>query len=120
MPKVRSSSWFRAGWLAMFLLPVVAYAAFSIGDRWYQSHVLGREEALLRREIAELRLQNLRLQEDLREARSDGAIERVAREELGLVKPGDHAIVLVGPTPNPTPRPSTPGTAPPASGPPRR
>ena len=103
-----ATSWLRPGLLILFLLPALAYGGYSIADRWYQSYVLAEEEAQLRREIAQLRLENLRLQGELTYARSDQYIESVAREQLNLVRPGDRAILLVGPprrsTPEPTPR----------------
>ena len=110
MAKSIATSWVGPGLLALlFLLPVGAYAAYSVADRWYQNYVLGQEEEMLRREIEQLRRENLRLQAELNEARSDHRIEAIAREQLGLVKPGDRPIVLVGP-------PATPA----AESPPRR
>jgi cell division protein FtsL len=90
--------------LALFLLPVLAYVGYSVADRWYQGSVLALEEQALRQEIVQLRLENLRLQDEVKAARSDGQIETIAREQLGLVKPGDRPIVLVGPTAVPTPQ----------------
>ena len=110
--------WARPGLLVLFLLPTLAYAGYSVTDRWYQSYLLAEEEGALRVEIGELRQQNLRLQAELLEARSDRFVEAVAREQLVLVKPGDRAIVLVGPaavatpdavpTATPTARPDKP------------
>jgi hypothetical protein len=79
------------------VLPLLGYAGYSVADRWYQGYQLSREEADLRTDIARLREDNLKLQAELKNARGEAAIEAVAREQLGLVKPGDRAIVLVGP-----------------------
>lgn len=92
------SSWISVGILVLFFLPALVYAGYSIADRWYQSYILGEEETLLRREIADLRERNLLLQSDLAHARRDEYIESVAREQLNLARPGDRSIVLVGPT----------------------
>ena len=108
-----SSTWIVPGLLLLFVLPVLGYAGYSVADRWYQGYQLSQEEAGLRADITRLREENLRLQAELKDARSDAAIEAVAREQLGLVKPGDRAIVLVGP-----PRPVAP--AKPAEGTTRR
>jgi cell division protein DivIC len=105
--KSGSTSWFRPGWLALFLLPALAYAGYSVADRWYQGYVLALEEAELRREIGDLRKENLRLQSELVHIRGDQYIEKVAREQLNLVKPGDRALVLLGPTGAPTAEPAT-------------
>lgn len=92
-----SQSWVLPGLLLLFLLPLLGYAGYSVADRWYQGYQLSREEAALRGDITRLREENLRLQAELKDVRSDAFIEGVAREQLGLVKPGDRAIVLVGP-----------------------
>ncbi len=94
-----SQSLILPGLLLLFVLPLLGYAGYSVGDRWYQGYQLSREEAALRADILRLREENLRLQAELKDARSDWAIETIAREQLGLVKPGDRAIVLVGPPP---------------------
>lgn len=92
-----SQSWILPGLLLLFVLPLLGYAGYSVADRWYQGYQLSREEAALRTDITRLREENLRLQAELKDVRSDAYIESVAREQLGLVKPGDRAIVLVGP-----------------------
>ena len=92
-----SQSWILPGLLLLFVLPLLGYAGYSVADRWYQGYQLSREEAALRADILRLREENLKLQAELKDARSDAAIEAIAREQLGLVKPGDRAIVLVGP-----------------------
>ncbi len=99
--------WAHPGLWVLFLLPTLAYAGITVADRWYQSYLLAQEEAELRVEINELRLENLQLQATLVRAKSDQAIESVAREQLGLVRPGDRAFALVGPPPAPQ-RPSDP------------
>jgi cell division protein DivIC len=100
--------------LALFLLPLLVYGAYSIGDRWYQNYVLTHQEELIRADVARLRDENLRLQRQLNEARSDAGIEKVAREQLGLVKPGDTAIQIVVPQGGPAvqQRPVTPAEQP--------
>ena len=110
----RAAWWARPGLLLLFLLPTLSYAGYSVTDRWYQSYLLAEEEEALRLEIGDLRQQNLRLQAEVLEARSDRYVEAVAREQLGLVKPGDRAFVLVGPAASATP------AAPPMATPPRR
>ena len=92
-----SQSWILPGLLLLFVLPLLGYAGYSVADRWYQGYQLSREEADLRTDIARLREDNLKLQAELKSARGDASIESIAREQLGLVKPGDRAIVLVGP-----------------------
>jgi cell division protein DivIC len=94
---VHAPSWIGPGILFLFVVPLLVYSAYSIGDRWYQNYILTRQEEAIRDEVMALRDENLRLQHELAVARSDAGIEKVAREQLGLVKPGDTAIQLVGP-----------------------
>jgi cell division protein FtsB len=81
----------------LFILPVLAYASYSVGDRWYQNYLLNQEEAALRTDVLRLRDENIKLQKELNAARGDAEIEKTAREQLGLIKPGDQAIQIVGP-----------------------
>ena len=97
MARVHAPSWIGPGLLLVFVIPLLAYGAYSIGDRWYQNFILTQQEEAIRTDVRELREENLRLQKELNEAKSDAGIEEVAREQLGLIKPGDTAIQLVGP-----------------------
>jgi cell division protein FtsB len=96
----------------LVLVPIAIYAFVAIGDRWLQARSLTREAELLRDEIIEARGENQRLQTRIALARTDQAIEAIAREELNLVRPGDTPVVLLVATPTPgppgTPRASTP------------
>ena len=83
--------------IALFLLPLVVYGAYSIGDRWYQNYVLIHQEELIRADVMRLREENVRLQKQLDDARSDAGIEKIAREQLGLVRPGDTAVQIMLP-----------------------
>jgi hypothetical protein len=54
------------------------------------------------------------LQQDIETARTDAAIESIAREQLGLIRPGDHPVVLVSQPSADQPAPSPSRSAPPA------
>jgi cell division protein FtsB len=95
--RIGSITWIGPGLLALFILPALAYAGYSVGDRWYQNYVLTQEEAALRADVLRLRDENVRLQRDLNAARGDEQVEKTAREQLGLIRPGDRAIQIVGP-----------------------
>ena len=98
MAKMLAPSWIGPGLLMVFVVPLLVYGAYSIGDRWYQNYILTRQEESIRVEVLQLREENLRLQkEELNKAKSDSGIEKTAREQLGLIRPGDTAIQLVGP-----------------------
>jgi cell division protein FtsB len=79
------------------ILALIALIVGSLfGDRGIL-HLLAQRErtAALRREIQELRAQNRLLLDEIRALRSDPrAIERVAREELGLAREGETVFLL--------------------------
>ena len=106
---------------AILVVPLLLYALVAIGQKALENYRLNQEADGLRAEIVSLRNQNIALQQQLEAARSDAAIEAIAREQLGLVKPGDKPLVIVSdhpaaaahpqpaaastPTPGPTPPP---------------
>jgi cell division protein FtsB len=120
MARGLAPSWIGPGLAILFVVPLLVYGAYSIGDRWYQNYLLTQQEEAIRAEVTRLREENLRLQRELVKARSDAGIEKVAREELSLIKPGDTAIQIVGPAgpaaatgaPRPASAPAAPPPAP--------
>jgi cell division protein DivIC len=97
----RESGRRRGGWagLAMLLIvPMLIYAAVSISGRWLQTRTLVAEAETLQEDVSKSRLENQRLQTAIALARTDQAIESLAREELGLIKPGDTPVILLAPT----------------------
>lgn len=56
-----------------------------------------REVAEARAELAELETENERLQADVEALHTDSEIERLAREKLGYVRPGETAYVVLDP-----------------------
>ncbi len=98
---------------AVLAVPLLLYALVATGQKALDNYQLNQEADTLRAEVRALRDENVRLQEEMAAARTDAAIEAVAREQLGLVKPGDSAVVLVPAgqqeqTMEPTPRPAPP------------
>ena len=73
----------------VFLLALVVASVMGNRSliRMYQMH---RDRATLEREIEQLTAANTSLAEEVRTFRTDPArVEAIAREELGLVKPGE-------------------------------
>ena len=68
---------------------------FSIGQRTIQIYQLQQEEVVLRREVAGLEVRNKQLLEQREGLNNDADIERIAREELNLIKPGETAVVVL-------------------------
>lgn len=79
---------------AVLAVPLVLYALVATGQKAIENYRMNREADGLRTEIASLRAENIGLQQQIEQARSDVAIETIAREQLGLVKPGDHALAI--------------------------
>ena len=77
------------------------YLVLLIGQRALDAYRINQEVESIRREIVELTTRNLDLQAELSSARADEEIERIAREELGYVRPGDRSIILLWPDGHP-------------------
>lgn len=85
---------------AAILASVIALTALVVGslfgDRGYLQLMVRRQhEEALGREIDQLRAENARLAAEIRALRTDPrAVERIAREELGLARPGETVFIL--------------------------
>lgn len=84
-------------------LPVVIftllllYVSFSLVSRFDQLYAMQHDLQAMEMEIKEIREKNTGLQKQLENLQSDAYIEQVAREKLGLVKPGESRIITVPP-----------------------
>jgi cell division protein FtsB len=79
------------------LIALIALVVGSFfGDRGILRMVAQRERTeLLKREIEQLRTENARLAVEIVALRSDPrSIERLAREELGLARPGETVFLI--------------------------
>ena len=85
---------------AALLASVIAIIALMVGslfgDRGILQLMAQRERSReLAREIEEIRAENLRLAAEIRALRTDPrAIERIAREQLGLARPGETVFLI--------------------------
>ena len=80
---------------AIAALAVVATLAIDFGRRALDNYHVQRQVEWLREEVAREEGENQALQEELAYASSDAYVEKVARESLKMVKPGDNPVVLV-------------------------
>jgi cell division protein FtsB len=91
----------------MFLLFIAAVIAVDalVGERGLIAAIRAqREHEELTAAIARQRAENERLREEIRRLTEDhGAIEEVARRELGLIKPGEKVFVIRDRTSRPAP-----------------
>jgi cell division protein FtsB len=77
------------------------YLVLLIGQRALDAYRINQEIESVRREVVSLQTHNLELQAELSSARADEEIERIAREELGYVRPGDRPLILLWPDGHP-------------------
>jgi cell division protein FtsB len=81
----------RAGTLAVIALAILGFGGQSLSRLW----TMKREVDGLEREIAVLRVETDRVSASVARLRSDpDSIEQIAREELGLIRPGERVLKL--------------------------
>lgn len=85
--------------LALFttVLGAVGYLVFDAVDGWVDTNSLRVRIAETQHEIAELRMQADQLAALATYLDSDEFVERVAREDLGFVRPGEEAFAVEAP-----------------------
>ena len=86
----------KAAALASIIALIALVVGSLFGDRGMLQLVAQRERAeALQQQIEELRAENVALAADITALKSDPrAIERLAREELGLARPGETEFVI--------------------------
>jgi cell division protein FtsB len=103
----RNANWFLAAALGLLLLQDVFGTHGVLAMRRAQ-----KEAAQVKQEIDQINDENRQLQDRVKSLRTDPqAIERIAREEMGLARPGEY-IFKTSPRPadasTPAPQPSDP------------
>jgi cell division protein FtsB len=95
----------KAATLASIILVLALVVGSLFGDRGFLQLMRQQERAdALAREIEQLRMDNSRLASEIAALRSDPrAIERLAREELGLTRPGETVFLIHEDTPDEVP-----------------
>jgi len=78
----------------------VLYLVLLTGQRALEAYRVNQDVDAVRRDIDTLRTRNLELQAELSSSLLDDDIERIARDELNMVRPGDSPVVLVWPDGN--------------------
>lgn len=86
---------------------MVVYFLASGAANLVRSHQLTQEESSLQSEIDGLESRYERLLALEQYMESDEYIEAIAREQLGLVKPGETAFIAIPTQPSPTPEPGS-------------
>lgn len=79
--------------LLLVALLVVGYIMFSLTSQFSRLHAMQAKVDTLQNQIEEIEKRNTALREQIKQIKSDAYIEQVAREQLGLVKPGETLVV---------------------------
>lgn len=88
--------------LLLGVATVVVYLSVATVSRGYQLYQLKLEGARLGKDIAALRTRQEALVLEKTSVTSDAFVEKVAREELNLIKPGEIAVIVLSPQYPPT------------------
>lgn len=79
-----------------FILAIIIgwllYWSFSPAGLWLKEQ---RELEILDKKLTTLRIKNQALEEEIARLKTDTYIEQLARQELGLVKPGETAYIVI-------------------------
>lgn len=81
----------------LLLILFVIWIGFHFGRNAWDNHKLQRQISALEKQIAVLELRGAELEREIEEWKSPANVERVAREELGLVKPGEVMYIISEP-----------------------
>lgn len=65
----------------------------SLAQQWWQMKGVNADVAQLNDEIKKMKVKNEQLREEIAKLNSKSYVERVAREKLGLVKPGEKVLL---------------------------
>jgi cell division protein FtsB len=87
--------------LLLFVVGIIGYFAVAFTNKAMDNYQVKKRAESLRQEVAALQQENKQLSDSLQYYASDQFIEKEAREKLNMARPGEHTLVVVGPTPTP-------------------
>lgn len=82
----------------LVLLVLLFYLAITFTLQFHRLAALHQEIRQVQKQVTELQSKNSELREQLKRVQSDSYIEQMAREKLGLIKPGEARIVPLEPS----------------------
>ena len=77
----------------LIIFSILVFMLFSFSSSFYQGYQLKEEIKGLEAQLAKVQQENMKLQEELKYNYTPEAIEKIAREKLGLIKPGEIVIM---------------------------
>ena len=90
MISIRSIFHSKIVWVLILLL--ILYIVFLFSDKYARTLQLKEDIKRLESELEELKLKNNSLLEEVESLKSDKSVEKIALEELGLIKPDEILI----------------------------
>ncbi len=85
---------FYSQWFFLALVAALFFVVFAYGRAFYQDYLVHQEIVRLRAETERLESRKIETLELLKTVKSSDFVERKARLELNLVKPGEKVLVL--------------------------
>lgn len=79
--------------ILVIAIVAVAFVGYQFVNQWLTLRELNAEKAALTTQLNSVNGQNDTLKKEIQDSSTDSAIERLARELLGWVKPGEIKIV---------------------------
>lgn len=77
----------------LIIYGLMAYLIFTFSHGFYQAHHLKREIKVLEDQLTKVKEESVLLEKELEYSQTPETIERIAREKLGLIKPGETVIM---------------------------
>ena len=71
----------------------MAYLIFNFSHGFYQAHHLKQDIKALESQLTKAKEENTQLKKELDYSQTPEAIEKIAREKLGLIMPGETVIM---------------------------
>jgi cell division protein FtsB len=97
MPSKEPNNWknfFLSRWFLLGALVVAVFIALAYGRAYYQDYQVRQEIKRLQEEVKKLEVKKLESLEMWKYVQSPAFVEEKAREELNLVKPGEHVAIV--------------------------
>lgn len=87
---------YRVRWFRLLLLCVTGYFVYVIAGQQMELQVINKEKEAASQRLEQLQQANTHLNEERARLAKPAYIEKIAREELGLVKPGEVPYIPAG------------------------
>lgn len=92
MPRSR----YRVRWVRLLILCVTGYFIYTLAGQQFDLYAINKEKDAARQKLEQLEQANIHLNEERSRLAKPSYIEKIAREELGLVKPGEIPYIPAG------------------------